>query len=111
MEGALDRIRKEAAGSEDARREVIAALQSLASSLETPDDALHRFGHMVAFPLPPKVLTENQANGKEQGLQTATVQVGINLGLFRHLVEASQPLSVNSIAETTEASPQLICEY
>ncbi|KAI1078166.1 S-adenosyl-L-methionine-dependent methyltransferase [Whalleya microplaca] len=88
MEAALDLIRKEAAGSEDARRKVIGALQSLASSLETPDDTLHRFGHM--------------------NLQTATVQVGINLGLFRHLVESSEPLTVDRIAEKTKAEPQLL---
>ncbi|KAI1379800.1 S-adenosyl-L-methionine-dependent methyltransferase [Hypoxylon crocopeplum] len=77
-----------AAGSEDARRKVIVALQSLLFSLETPDDTLHRFGHM--------------------NLQTATVQVGMNLGLFRHLVEASEPLAVDRIAEKTKAEPQLI---
>ncbi|KAF3059332.1 Demethylsterigmatocystin 6-O-methyltransferase [Daldinia childiae] len=38
METALDQVRKEAAGSEDARRKVISALQSLVSSLETPDE-------------------------------------------------------------------------
>lgn len=50
MESALDQIRKEAAGSNDARQKAIVALQSLVSSLETPDDTLHRFGHMVTAP-------------------------------------------------------------
>ncbi|KAI0111777.1 S-adenosyl-L-methionine-dependent methyltransferase [Daldinia grandis] len=88
MEAVLDQVRKEAAGSEDARRKVLVALQSLVSSLETPDDTLHRFGHM--------------------NLQTATVQVGMNIGLFRHLVEASRPLAVDRIAEKAKAEPQLI---
>ncbi|KAF2963106.1 hypothetical protein GQX73_g10471 [Xylaria multiplex] len=88
MEEALDNIRKEAAGSEETRRTAIVALQSLISSLETPDDTLHRFGHM--------------------NLQTATVQVGIELGLFKYLVEASEPLTVDQVADKTKAGPELI---
>ncbi|KAI1803416.1 S-adenosyl-L-methionine-dependent methyltransferase [Daldinia bambusicola] len=88
MEAALDQIRKEAAGGEEARRNVIVALQSLVGSLETPDDTLHRYGHM--------------------NLQTATIQVGVNLGLFKYLAKASEPLAVDRIAEKTKAEPQLI---
>lgn len=50
-EAALGQIRKEAAGSEETRRKAIVALQSLVFSLETPDDTLHRFAHMVFAPL------------------------------------------------------------
>ncbi|KAI0105305.1 hypothetical protein GGR51DRAFT_198329 [Nemania sp. FL0031] len=53
---------------------VIAALQTLVSLLETPDDTFRRFRHM--------------------NLQTATIEVGIDLGLFKHLMEASQALTV-----------------
>ncbi|KAI1463631.1 S-adenosyl-L-methionine-dependent methyltransferase [Daldinia caldariorum] len=109
MEAALDRIRKEAAGGEDARRKVIVALQSLVGSLETPDDTLHRYGHMVGPPLLYVYGQRRRTDREEQNLQTATIQVGVNLGLFKHLAEASEPLAVDRIAEKTKAEPQLIC--
>ncbi|KAK2595098.1 hypothetical protein QQS21_007183 [Conoideocrella luteorostrata] len=92
MEAVLEQIRKVVAtGGEDVRRKAMVALQNMAASFETPDDTLHRLGHM--------------------NLQTASVQVGINLGLFKHLAEASGPLLVSDLAEQAKAEPQLVCKY
>jgi hypothetical protein len=49
MEKALDQVRELATGSEDDRHKAIADLQNLAFSLESPQDTIHRYGHMVSF--------------------------------------------------------------
>ncbi|KAH7384628.1 S-adenosyl-L-methionine-dependent methyltransferase [Pyrenochaeta sp. MPI-SDFR-AT-0127] len=88
MEEALDQVRKLAAVSEDDRRKAMVALQNLAFSLENPHDTIHRFGHM--------------------SLQAAIVQLGIDLKLFRCLVESAVPLTVHQTSEKTGAEPQLM---
>ncbi|GAP82371.2 putative O-methyl transferase B [Rosellinia necatrix] len=90
MDAALEQLRDLADRSEHARRNVLAAVQGLVSSLESPDDTLHRYGHL--------------------NLQTATVQVGINLGLFKSLTEASEPLKVQDITDRAKADLQLTCK-
>ena len=49
METALDQVRELATAREDDRAKAIVALQNLAFSLETPQDTIHRYGHMVCF--------------------------------------------------------------
>lgn len=88
MEEALDQVRELATASEDGRRKAIAGLQNLAFSLEDPQDTIHRYGHM--------------------SLQAAIVQIGIDLKLFRCLVESVVPLTVHQISEKTRAQPQLM---
>lgn len=44
-----------------------------------------------------------------QALQTATVRIGLNLGLFTLLMEAKGPLSVTEVAQKTDAKARLIC--
>ncbi|PQE06904.1 O-methyl transferase B protein [Rutstroemia sp. NJR-2017a BVV2] len=88
MEKALDQVRELATASEDDRDKAIVALQNLAFSLESPQHTIHRYGHM--------------------SLQAAIVQVGIDLKLFRCLVESAVPLTVPQISEKTGAEPQLM---
>lgn len=42
------------------------------------------------------------------GIQTGPVQSGIELGLFRYLAEAREPLTVNQVTEQTGAERQTI---
>jgi hypothetical protein len=89
MEAALEQIRIFAAASgEEARRSLMLSLQALAHSLETPQDTIHRFGHM--------------------NLQSAVVQVGIKLGLFKILANSAEPVPIEQLSEKTGADPQLI---
>jgi Tat protein secretion system quality control protein TatD with DNase activity len=43
-----------------------------------------------------------------QNLQAAVVQVGIDLELFRYLVESDAPLSVQQLSEKTGSEPELL---
>ncbi|KAH9866814.1 hypothetical protein J1614_008507 [Plenodomus biglobosus] len=88
MEAALEQVRKLAALSEDGRHQAMVALHNLAYSLETHDDTIHRYGH---------------AN-----LQAAVVQIGIDLKLFRYLVESDVPLTIQQLSEKTGAEPELL---
>lgn len=45
-----------------------------------------------------------------QNLQAATIQVGIDLGLFRCLAGLDGPMTVNQLSEKTGAAPQLTSE-
>lgn len=47
MEAILDQVKQLAATSEEARQEVMVALRNLAFSFESPQDTIHRYGHMV----------------------------------------------------------------
>ncbi|KAK8017140.1 hypothetical protein PG991_008216 [Apiospora marii] len=51
MEAAFDQLRELAAEGESARQKVVVALRDLASSLEAPNDTIHRFGHMSKWAL------------------------------------------------------------
>ncbi|GAP91478.1 putative O-methyl transferase B [Rosellinia necatrix] len=88
MDVSLEQLGRLAAESEEGRHEVIAALQKLALSLESPQDTIHRYGHM--------------------NLQAAMVQVGINLKIFKHLTESDVPVTVDQISAKTGAEPQLM---
>jgi hypothetical protein len=47
MEKAFDEIKQVAARDDQSRRSTITALRDLANSLETTNDTIHRYGHMV----------------------------------------------------------------
>lgn len=88
MEEALEKIRELAVeGNEQTRRGLMLSLQALSFSLETPQDTIHRFGHM--------------------NLQAAVVQVGIDLGLFKFIAKSAEPVTVDQVSENTGAEPQL----
>ncbi|KAI2463103.1 S-adenosyl-L-methionine-dependent methyltransferase [Annulohypoxylon bovei var. microspora] len=88
MQAISDQIKQLADEGDDARRNIMVALQNLAYSFETPHDTIHRYGHM--------------------SLQAAVVQVGINLGLFKYLVELGEPVTVDQISQKAGADPQLM---
>ena len=49
MDAALETIKGLAAAADEAtRRKLVASLSSLAHSLESPGDTIHRYGHMVS---------------------------------------------------------------
>ncbi|GAP84748.1 putative O-methyl transferase B [Rosellinia necatrix] len=89
MDAALSRVRGLIpvvdAGS---RPSLIAALHEIAYSLETPDDTLHRYGAM--------------------NLQTAVVEIGFDLGLFKFLAERGIPTSLHELSATIPAEPLLL---
>ncbi|KAI0173474.1 S-adenosyl-L-methionine-dependent methyltransferase [Hypoxylon sp. FL1284] len=88
MEALLEQIKGLAEESDDARRKAMTALQSAAFSLESPQDTIHRYGHM--------------------NLQAAAVKIGIDLKVFRYLVELNKSVIVNDIAQAVGAELQLM---
>jgi hypothetical protein len=46
-----------------------------------------------------------------QNLQAAVVQVGIDLKLFRYLVESDAPLTVQQLSEKTGSEPELLSKW
>lgn len=50
MDAALETLKGLAAAADEAtRRKLVASLSSLAHSLESPGDTIHRYGHMVSW--------------------------------------------------------------
>lgn len=89
MDAALETIKGLAAAADEAtRRKLVASLSSLAHSLESPGDTIHRYGHM--------------------SLQTATIRIGFDLDLFNILASAKGPLAVEDVATKTNTETQLI---
>ncbi|KAH8751347.1 O-methyl transferase B [Diaporthe sp. PMI_573] len=88
MESALNQIRMRANQSEEARQDAIIALRDLASCLENTHETIHRIGHMNS--------------------QAATVQVGIDLGLFKLLAQSDDALPIEQISKKTSADQQLM---
>ena len=87
MEAQLNQIRELAAKGEEGRLQLMAALHGMAFSLETPDDTISRYGAM--------------------NLQAATVQVGINSGLFRVLAASDNSVTVGELSAKTGVETQL----
>lgn len=105
MEEALARVQELAAQDEDSRRKAVAALPKLASSLENVQETINRYGHLVCrfFPrVPPHIANYYQH------LQSAMVQTGVELGLFKHLSGSPEGLTVDQISDKTGAERQLI---
>ncbi|EQL00303.1 O-methyl transferase B [Ophiocordyceps sinensis CO18] len=88
MDAALAQIKQLVPADGVARQRLMASLHKLAYSMESPDDTLHRYGAMT--------------------LQTACVKIGLDLGLFRYLVESGRPVTVEDMARKTGADGQLL---
>ncbi|KAM5467371.1 putative demethylsterigmatocystin 6-O-methyltransferase [Microsporum audouinii] len=89
MDATLDSIKQLAAtASEATRRQLIISLNKLILSLEGPSDTIHRYGHM--------------------NLETATIRIGFDLGIFKLLSGAERPLGVEEVAQKCGAEPQLM---
>ena len=108
MDAALAQI-KELAGKDDgARREAMAALQKLFLSLESVQDTIDRYGHLVGGPVGFRLVEAIAALNPQQHLQSAMVQTGIELGLFKQLSSSPKPMTVDQISGKSGAERQLI---
>lgn len=99
---------------EATRHRLISSLQQSAEDLETPFDTVVRY--IDAVSLSPKdrstacihhvkdVLTKLS----QQGRQTALVNIGGDLGIFKALAESTTPLSSTQLAKANMADPLLI---
>ncbi|KAJ8124616.1 hypothetical protein O1611_g9024 [Lasiodiplodia mahajangana] len=72
----------------ESRTSLTAELHGLANSLETPDDTIHRYGAM--------------------NLQTAVVKIGLDLGLFKLLVNHGEPIGVDDMSLAIAAETALL---
>lgn len=105
MEEALARVQELAAQDEDSRRKAVVGLPKLASSLETVQETINRYGHLVRR-LSPRI--PSHVANYFQHLQSAMVQTGVELGLFKHLSDSPDGLTVEHISGKTGAERQLI---
>jgi hypothetical protein len=78
----------EASADEATRKTLVKTLRGLMESFETPEETLHRYGHLH--------------------LHTAAVKVGFDLGLFTYMAELGVPTTVKDISEITGADPEFI---
>lgn len=105
MEEALARVKELAAQDEDSRRKAVVALPKLASSLENVQETINRYGHLVRRSSP---RVPSHIANHSQHLQSAMVQTGVELGLFKHLSDSTEGLTVDQISDKTGAERQLI---
>jgi hypothetical protein len=92
MDQALAAIADQAAQvSEIARRKVVNDLRRLADSLEDKYTTYHRFAHLY--------------------LEQGTIEVGLNLGVFKYLSQADGPRTVDEIASQSKADPALMRRF
>lgn len=114
MEKWFEEIRQFAARDDQSRRSMIMALRDLANSLETTNDTIHRYGHMVCDKTIPISLQRNVPARLTihflQNLQSAIVKIGIDLGLFKLLSQSSSPLSVEELSPNLDIDPVLASE-
>ncbi|KAK0651022.1 O-methyl transferase B [Cercophora newfieldiana] len=88
-DSAFEQIRAVAATADESeRRALVASLRNLASSFEDAGEITHRIGCAA--------------------LETAAVEIGFDLGLFKHLVEAGSPINVSDAASKSRADPALV---
>ncbi|KAK0625922.1 S-adenosyl-L-methionine-dependent methyltransferase [Immersiella caudata] len=89
VNAAFEQIKAFAATADDSdRRNLITSLRGLASSFEDPMEIIHRLGCGT--------------------LGSATVEIGLDLGLFKYLADAKSPLGVSQLAEQTGADAPLL---
>jgi hypothetical protein len=105
MEQVKDQVILLANESDASRQKVMKALQDLLFSFETTEDTIHRYGHMVG-----QLLQTSQSLRltSDKTLQSAVVQAGINLGLFKYLSQHGKPLTVDEISEKCKTDRQLM---
>lgn len=109
MDRLLDQIKLLAATSgEETRQQLIRSLNNLALSLESPNDTVHRYGHMVSSCQSLIAQQRLIDDYGRQNLQTAIIRVGFDLNLFKLLSEAEGPVTAAEVARKTGSDAQLI---
>lgn len=99
---------------EATRHGLISSLQQSAEDLETPFDTVVRYVDAVSLsPEDRSSACVHQAEDvltkfSQQGRQTALVNIGGDLGIFKALAESKTPLSSTQLAKTNMADPLLI---
>ncbi|KAI1089141.1 O-methyl transferase B [Rostrohypoxylon terebratum] len=89
MDAILSQISQLASSADrHTRRGIIDSLRKAADSLEDAVGTVHRFGHI--------------------DLEKASIQLGYDLNIFKFLVAAKAPRTVEEVAEQANASPQLM---
>ncbi|KAI1370088.1 S-adenosyl-L-methionine-dependent methyltransferase [Hypoxylon crocopeplum] len=84
MDDALNQLKQTASSTDEStRRQIARSLRRLADSMETPQNTIHRYGHLH--------------------LQTAVVKVGFDLGLFKYLSRSNGLVTVETISKETGA--------
>ena len=99
---------------EATRHRLISSLQQSAEDLETPFDTVVRYVDAVSpSPEDPSTTCIHQVKDilmrlSQQGRQTALVNIGGDLGIFKALAESKTPLSSAQLAKANMADPLLI---
>ncbi|KAI0869649.1 S-adenosyl-L-methionine-dependent methyltransferase [Hypoxylon argillaceum] len=89
MQAAIDQVKGLAATvSHGARRQLIASLRNVASSLEDPEDTLDRCSRLH--------------------LEAAIITVGLEMGIFKQLASSTAPMTVAELSRQAGAEPQLL---
>jgi hypothetical protein len=89
VDAAFEQIKAFAAtADEDDRRKLIASLRNLASSFEDPMETIYRLGCGT--------------------LGAATVEIGLDLGVFKHLADATASLGASQLADQSGVDPSLL---
>ncbi|KAJ8062109.1 hypothetical protein OCU04_008670 [Sclerotinia nivalis] len=89
MDTALAQITQLAASADEvARQNLMTALHKLAYSMESSNDTTRRFGHMT--------------------LQPAAIKIGVDLGIFKHLVEVGGVVTAKKLSLQTDSDYQLM---
>lgn len=109
MDVPLDQLKQLAATADDVtRQQLVKSLNELMLSLESPNDTVHRYGHMVSSLFAYVELVQGVDCCSSQNLQTATIRIGFDLGLFKLLSEAGGPITVEEVAQKTVSERALI---
>ena len=89
MDSLLGEVRRLADTSDEvARKKLVAQLQEIVSSLETPDESVE------------KLLCRH--------LEIAVIRASVDLGIFRTLSRNEAPLSLDALATITDSDPALL---
>lgn len=109
MDAPIDQLKQLAATADDVtRQQLVKSLNELVLSLESPNDTVHRYGHMVSCLFAFVELVQRVDCCPSQNLQTATIRIGFDLGLFKLLSEAGGPITVEEVAQKTQSERVLI---
>lgn len=87
IESAVNILNEAAGQSDEARSKTLAALRNLQLKLEGPDDTFNRLSYI--------------------NLEITVSRIGHDLGIYKILVESSNPVSVEEFASKTGAAPLL----
>jgi demethylsterigmatocystin 6-O-methyltransferase len=109
MENIITQVRhlaKEANESE--RKQLLDSLKTLQYEIETPYDAIWRFGGLVGASMLSASTFSTDSNFFLKQLQISMARVGIDLGIFDALKKNQLPIGLATLAEKTGASPKLL---